>query len=69
MLPATTNRRELIAGFRKLGWGGPISGGKHSFMMMGSRKQTIPNTDVDRTKLKDLLKQAGISEDQWKEVL
>lgn len=68
-LPATTNQRELITGFKKLGWLGPTPGGKHKLMRKGMRKQHLPHTTIDRTKLKDLLKQAAISEQEWMGVI
>jgi hypothetical protein len=35
------------------------------FVVLGRRKLTIPNTDCDRSRLSDLLRQAGISDDEW----
>lgn len=65
MLPGTTKKRDIIAKFRRLGWDGPRSGGNHQFMVKGAHKQRIPNTDCGRDLLKEILRQAGISEDEW----
>lgn len=67
-LPAATSRRELIRKFRALGFDGPFSGGRHSFMKRGKQKQRIPNEhagDIDISLLRIILKQAGISDDEW----
>lgn len=69
MLPATTKHRELIAGFEKIAGSKARPGGKHKFVQLGKRKFPLPNTDVTREKLKDLLTSAGITEDQWMEVI
>jgi len=60
------NRRELIQRLRKLGFKGPFSGGRHSFMMRGQLKLRIPNPhkeDISVGLLKEILRQAGISDD------
>jgi len=62
------NRRELIQRLRKLGFKGPFSGGRHSFMMRGQLKLRIPNPhkeDISVGLLKEILRQAGISDDDW----
>lgn len=35
------------------------------FMQLGRLKVRIPNTDVDVSRLKDLIRQAGISNNEW----
>jgi hypothetical protein len=37
------SRRELIRKFRRLGFSGPVSGGRHQFMQKGTLKIRIPN--------------------------
>lgn len=62
------SRRDLIAKFHLLGFEGPFVGGKHQFMKKGILKVRIPNphrSDIDATLLKRMLRQAGISEDEW----
>ena len=64
------SRRELIAGFRALGFTGPYSGKKHQFMSKGSLDVRIPNPhqgDIGVDLLKRILEQAEISRDQWNE--
>ena len=62
-------RQELIRKFRKLGYRGPYSGGKHQFMIRGRQKIRIPNPhkgkDIHIGLLKEILKQAEISKDIW----
>jgi predicted RNA binding protein YcfA (HicA-like mRNA interferase family) len=68
VLPAQTSRRVMIRKFKALGWEGPRSGGKHQFMVRGTHKQRIPNphqSDIDRSLLAEILRQANIDEDTW----
>jgi predicted RNA binding protein YcfA (HicA-like mRNA interferase family) len=65
---APVSRKELIRKFRSLGYSGPISGGKHQFMVKGSLKIRIPNPHVEGigpSLLKEILRQAGISSQEW----
>jgi len=68
-LKKTISRSELLRKFRALGFEGPYSGGKHQFMKKGSLKVRIPNPHKSReihiSLIKELLRQAGISEDEW----
>jgi len=64
----SVNRRELIHRLRVLGFKGPFTGGRHSFMMRGQFKLRMPNPhkgDISVSLLKEILRQAGISEDDW----
>ena len=60
----TISRRELIDKFRRLGFDGPFSGGKHQFMTKGEIKVHIPNPhkskEIHVSLLKEILRQAGI---------
>lgn len=61
----------MIKRFRALGWSGPRSGGQHQFMAKGSLKVRVPNpheSDIGVKLLGLILKQAGITADQWNEV-
>ncbi|SMB98022.1 HicA toxin of toxin-antitoxin [Thermanaeromonas toyohensis ToBE] len=61
-------RRELIAKLKHFGFEGPFPGGKHSYMKRGSLKIRIPNehgTDISEDLLQRILKQAGISKEEW----
>lgn len=59
---STIPRRELIKKFRKLGFQGPFSGGKHHFMIKGRQKIRIPNPhkgkDIHISLLKEILRQS-----------
>ncbi|HBY57855.1 MAG TPA: hypothetical protein DEG96_08385 [Candidatus Atribacteria bacterium] len=62
------SRRELIRRLRMLGFTGPFVGGRHSFMGRGQLKLRIPNPhkgDISISLLKEILRQAGISEKEW----
>ena len=67
-LPRATKRRTLIKKMRTLGFEGPLTGGKHSFMKRGALKVRIPNEhteDIGRGLLGEILRQSGISEEEW----
>lgn len=63
------SRREVIRKFRKLGFSGPHSGKRHQFMKKGPLKIRIPNPHsggtVDVSLIARILRQAGISVQQW----
>jgi predicted RNA binding protein YcfA (HicA-like mRNA interferase family) len=62
------SRQELIRRLRRLGFESPFSGGRHSFMRRGPLKLRIPNPhegDISPALLKELLRQAGITKDEW----
>ncbi|MBM4277430.1 MAG: type II toxin-antitoxin system HicA family toxin [Deltaproteobacteria bacterium] len=62
------SRKDLVRKFRSLGYAGPISGGKHQFMIKGKQKIRIPNphvSDIGVGLLKEILHLAGISPEQW----
>lgn len=65
-----TKRNDLIA-LRKAGFIGPESGGRHQFMLKGTLKLIIPNPhegDISVGLLNRLLKQAGISRQEWEKL-
>jgi predicted RNA binding protein YcfA (HicA-like mRNA interferase family) len=65
------SRKELIRRFRVLGFSGPLSGGRHQFMIKGSPKIRIPDPhhgDIDVSLLKEIIRQAGISSTEWEEL-
>jgi predicted RNA binding protein YcfA (HicA-like mRNA interferase family) len=72
MAAKTISRKELIRRFRALGFSGPISGGKHQFMVKGAKKIRFPNPhgsgDISSSLVKEILRQAGISSKEWEEV-
>jgi len=61
-------RSDLVKYLRKWGFDGPYSGGKHPFMVKGDLTLTIPNPhqkDIGREFLIRILRQAGISKEEW----
>jgi len=64
-------RRELIACLRQLGFTGPYAGGRHQFMFKGQITLTLPNPhkgDIGRDLLARILRQAGISRQEWEQI-
>jgi len=67
-MPRNISLRDLVRGFRKLGFAGPYPGGRHSFMAKGDLKVRIPNPhrgDISPHLLAEILRQAGISRGEW----
>lgn len=65
------NRKTLIPCFRRLGFAGPYSGGKHQFMVRGTITVRIPNPhqgDIGQELLARILRQAGVSKSEWNSV-
>ena len=61
-------RRDPVSALRRLGIQGPLSGGKHRYMVRGGTVLTIPNPhggDIGTKLLALLLRQAGISRNEW----
>ena len=61
-------RRSLIRHLRQLGFEGPYSGGKHQFMIRADITLRIPNphhADIGRELLTKILRQAGITKEEW----
>jgi predicted RNA binding protein YcfA (HicA-like mRNA interferase family) len=65
------SRKKLIRRLSKLGFTGPFSGGRHQFMVKGELKLRIPNphrsSDISDSLLKEILRQAEISEEKWEQ--
>jgi predicted RNA binding protein YcfA (HicA-like mRNA interferase family) len=62
------SRDNLIRRLRKLGFEGPIAGGKHSIMIRGHFRLPIPNPhqqDIGVGLLKRILRTANITEEEW----
>ena len=67
-MPKNISWRKLVQKFRKLGFDGPYSGGRHLFMVKGKLKVRIPNPhhgDISRHLVSEIIKQAGISQKEW----
>jgi predicted RNA binding protein YcfA (HicA-like mRNA interferase family) len=68
-VPKSISWRKLVQTFRRLGFEGPYSGGRHSFMVKGHLKVRIPNPhhgDISKHLVAEILRQAGISPEEWK---
>jgi len=64
-------RSDLIRNLRKLGFEGPYTGGKHQYMVRGEVRVVLPNPnqgDISRDLLARILRQAGISREEWVEL-
>ncbi len=62
------SRRELIKRLKRLGFEGPYAGGRHEFMLRGDCRLILPNphrADVSVDLLRRLLRQAGITQEEW----
>jgi predicted RNA binding protein YcfA (HicA-like mRNA interferase family) len=62
------SRRKFIQRLRALGFEGPFAGGKHPQMKRGNLTLILPNEhegDIGPGFLGRLLKQAGISREEW----
>ena len=61
--------RVLIKKLKKLGLEGPHHGSKHPYMVIGDTVIILPNPhqdeDVDVSLIKTILKDAGISREDW----
>lgn len=67
---APIHRRELIRALKKIGFSGPYAGGKHEFLVREKDQMRlfIPNPhrgEISKALLGELLKQAGISREEW----
>jgi predicted RNA binding protein YcfA (HicA-like mRNA interferase family) len=64
-------RTELVYYLKQCGFNGPYSGGKHQFMLKDRLSITIPNphqSDIGKEFLKNILKQAKISIEEWEKL-
>jgi predicted RNA binding protein YcfA (HicA-like mRNA interferase family) len=60
--------REFVRRLRELGFDGPYAGGRHPQMRRGDLTVIIPNPhdgDIEVGLLKRLLRQAGVSREEW----
>ncbi|PIS04609.1 MAG: hypothetical protein COT81_05590 [Candidatus Buchananbacteria bacterium CG10_big_fil_rev_8_21_14_0_10_42_9] len=67
-MPKNISWRKLVKRFRKFGFDGPYSGGRHLFMIKGKLKVRIPNPhtrDISKHLLSEILRQANIETDRW----
>jgi len=64
-------RQDFVRYFNSLGFDGPYPGGKHMFMQRGDATIIIPNPhrgDISRDLLSRILRQAGISREEWEQL-
>lgn len=67
-MPKVISWRKLVQNFRKLGFEGSYSGGKHLFMKKGSLKIHIPSKhkgDISVGLVNEILRQSGIDKKEW----
>lgn len=70
-MPKNISWRKLVQKFQRLGFDGPYSGGRHLFMMRDDFKIRIPNphrSDVSKHLVSEILRQAGILNEEWENV-
>ncbi|KPJ55984.1 hypothetical protein AMJ49_05980 [Parcubacteria bacterium DG_74_2] len=70
-MPKNISWRKLIQKFRKLGFEGPYSGGRHQFMKKGVLKIHIPSKhkgDISAGLINEILRQAGINKQDWDKI-
>lgn len=61
-------RRDLLAGLLTLGYHGPCAGKRHQFMRRADRTVKLANPhrgEISRGLLVRILREAGISREQW----
>ena len=67
---APVPRNELIRRLRLLGFDGPFLGGRHEFMVRGTRRLILPNphrSAIGVDLLSRLLRQADVTRQAWEE--
>ncbi len=67
-MPKPIKHRELVRRFQKCGWTGPVQKGKHPYLAKNGQRLTLPSPhegDVDWSLTKRILKQAGLSAEEW----
>ena len=65
------SRADLIRGLRALGFAGPFPGGRHALMVRGERPPCHPESApgvIGVNMLGRILRQAGISREEWESV-
>lgn len=70
-MPKSISWRKLVRKFRKLGFDGPYSGGRHLFMVNGALKVHIPNPhrgDISAHLIAEILRHAAVGVDEWESV-
>ena len=68
---SSIKRKDLIRALKQAGFEGPHAGGKHEFMVKGNLRLTVPNPhqgEIGKDLLSRILKQAGISREEWEKL-
>ena len=63
------SHKQLVTRLKEFGFEGPYPGGKHLFMIKENIRLTLPNPhrkEIGVELLKRILRQAGISDEEWK---
>jgi predicted RNA binding protein YcfA (HicA-like mRNA interferase family) len=64
-------RRDLIAALRRAGFSGPHYGTRHQVMQRDTLTIRVPNPhrgDISHKLLSEILRQAGITREQWEQL-
>jgi predicted RNA binding protein YcfA (HicA-like mRNA interferase family) len=64
-------RIDLIYYLKKLNFIGPYTGGRHQFLLKDKIRLVLPNphkSDISKDLLSKILKQAGISKEDWEKL-
>ena len=67
-MPRNISWRRLVQNFRKLGFEGPYSGGRHLFMKKSSLKIHIPSKhegNISPGLVNEILRRAEIDKTEW----
>ena len=67
-MPRNISWRKFVQNFRRLGFEGPYSGGRHMFIKKGSLKIHIPHKhkgDISAGLVAEILRQAKIDKSEW----
>lgn len=58
----------MVRGLRRLGFEGPLEGGKHPYMVRGDIVVTLPNPhrrEIGVNLLQRILRRAGLTREEW----
>ena len=70
-MPKNISWRKFVQKFKRLGFDGPYSGGRHLFMVKERLRVRIPNphrNDISKHLVSEILRQAEISIKEWENI-
>ncbi|TSC90670.1 MAG: hypothetical protein G01um10142_324 [Parcubacteria group bacterium Gr01-1014_2] len=70
-MPKNISWRRFVQKFKRLGFDGPYSGGRHLFMVKERLRVRIPNphrSDISKHLVSEILRQAEISIEEWENI-